>query len=408
MTLISRILTILGSFWGTLFKDVLGLGVIQPMASVVADLIGRCYMQLSRSLTIARSGVTALAQYNSLIIDAASIKKAAPDIQSMQAQDLAMLVGTQTAEQLYTAHIIQSYGVPELIQDSQGQPSMVLALNMDYVIRQHTLYTTVDLRKLVSGELYQTAQGSVYQVVRLTGLYPQSPVALDTMSYITRTRYDEQDIRRVLWQIRIWGPSCMLIRKLCAAVLKSPVVSTSADQRIIWTQSVQNTNVVYTTNTAYASSYAIAPNVYPGALLQDGAYIFQGFRLIDTISDPQLQDIPGLHIKTSVGMYYAPNKICAANVDPNTGSLMLPLEPVDTPVEVYDSAVAQAYANALPNIAIPAQVNPMLFILKNIMHQRFIILQINKAATKQSRKRLQQILKAELPLGTVIFIQDLT
>ena len=80
MTLISRILTILGSFWGTLFKDVLGLGIIQPMASVVADLIGRCYIQLSRSLTIARSGVTALTQYNSLIIDAASIKKAAPDI----------------------------------------------------------------------------------------------------------------------------------------------------------------------------------------------------------------------------------------------------------------------------------------------------------------------------------------
>ena len=77
---LTRIIAILGTFWNTLFKDLLGLGIVQTLASIISDLINRCRIQLTTSIAVDTTNTPDIYSYNIVMLDYTSIRKAAADI----------------------------------------------------------------------------------------------------------------------------------------------------------------------------------------------------------------------------------------------------------------------------------------------------------------------------------------
>ena len=77
---LTRIISILGTFWNTLFKDLLGLGIVQTLASIISDLINRCKIQLTTSIAVDTTNTLDIYSYNIVMLDYAGIRKAAADI----------------------------------------------------------------------------------------------------------------------------------------------------------------------------------------------------------------------------------------------------------------------------------------------------------------------------------------
>lgn len=402
---LTRIIAILGTFWNTLFKDLLGLGIVQTLASIISDLINRCRIQLTTSIAVDTTNTPDIYSYNIVMLDYTSIRKAAADIQATPAGQLAVGIYTR---QLYVADIVAPGAHPVLIQDSATQPNIVLMQNIDYVIAQNKLYTTVDPRTLGAPVLHQGQNSAVSYVIRLFGVYKQNPVTIDAFQYVTKTRYDQHQLRNVLWQLRIQGPTCALIQRLCASVLQCPVAVGAPDEYVLWTQATGQLNIVYTTHKAYISRYAIVSGIEIGTHVTSGMYLFTGFRLITTVSDPAISAVDSIIVKTTAGSYIAQNRQLAAVQDPVGSQFILPLTELDTPLVDYTDNVKAARKANLPAITIPEAVNPMQFILRNIMRERFVLLGVASDTPAAQRNRLTELLRTQLPLGTALYTCDLT
>lgn len=393
--MLKKILAIVGSFWATIWRDTSVFGVVYALYRLIAGSI-RARLQRSYN-SVWYSDVQSMHLYTptKVYVPCAALHKQYADLQVQPADSV--IPGRHVSEQKY---LLQG-NFPQLQQslyicNKIYKPQSVLVNGCSYIPYKDYILI-VDLSAagfstqivLYEGQLRPCFCLYVYSAKK-----QQMPDTIpDIIKPLLPHTLDKQGLRYA-WQAYVKGPTIGVIKQLIGHILNSPVAQNQElvldirKQRELW--------AVSTDKHIYLSPYQ--PIVTVGQNLQKYQRIFCGSYVISgNQSLPQQQSLPGLLVPTSVGSLFAPNKQQQDN------SILQLTGPADT-VAAYRSAVDVASKDPnRPIVHIPAQLNTMQFVLKDLQRSQYLIIMLCSDAFDSGIHKLLDFIQYVTNKGIIIY-----
>ena len=174
----------------------------------------------------------------------------------------------------------------------------------------------------------------------------------------------------IVWDIHQRGATHYNVKKLMGAVTDSVIAEEDGVVDHSWTE--QDYNCITVNGKVYSSK--LAPNILHGYNVKAGDVLFGTLRMYSGTDDIP-QSIPGIRIMTDAGELVAPNETLAAvTVDAvNT----IPLSGGNDTLMAYRAkCVELAHDINCPDIDVPAELNPMTFIMQTLRRGRAVFVSL--------------------------------
>lgn len=361
----SRIHKLLGSFWSRLFNDDNFILAVENIHALSGKLIQGSIRNFISSMTIAERNTARSRQPIEILLDKASAHRpysTAEDILASGAE--ASVIGRESdSDTRLVFHTSVDLSGIRYLTNSVSNASVTLIRDLDFRVYGDSILMHRDPAELGFALHKRTANGTLSVIYKAYGIYEGTPYKNSPVAgFISPELTGCAD---VAWDIHVNGATEYNTKQLLSYAADAVICEEDGKVADIWEE--QGYTHIWIGNRVY--SHTGPSNIPHGtADVKKGTVLFGELSLYSGENWPDTTEVPGIKVRTDVGVLTAENADKQPYVLPS-GELALPLTGNDAQVEAYKERVADLYADTncpVASLGSGSSINPMRYITNEV------------------------------------------